>query len=79
MGKLGGAVATLLGVGVLMIGFRPAWDAMYETMNVTGLSNIESIIWKFAPIAIVLGAIVGGVLVLARRRDNQREDGETRW
>jgi len=78
--KLGGVFATLLGIGILMVGFRPAWDVMYDMMNTTGtgLTNIEGMIWRFAPLAIILGAVVGGIIILAQRRGQQRE-GETRW
>jgi len=78
--RLSGILATFLGIAILMIGFRPAYDIMFETMNTTGsgLSNIESMVWRFAPVAIPIAAIVGGIIVLGRRRSNRRE-GETRW
>ena len=80
MDRLSGILATFLGIAILMIGFRPAYDIMFETMNTTGsgLSNIESMVWRFAPVAIPIAAIVGGIIVLGRRRSNRRE-GETRW
>ena len=80
MGKLSGILVTFVGIAILMIGFRPAYDIMFETMNTTGsgLSNIESMVWRFAPVAIPIAAVVGGIIVLGRRRDNRRE-GTTQW
>lgn len=79
MGKLGTVLGSFIGVGLLMIGMRDAWDEMYEVMNTTaGMTNIESIVWRFAPIAIPIAAVIGGVIVLVRRRDNRRE-GFTEW
>jgi len=80
VGKLGGILATFVGLGILMIGFRPAFDEMFAVMNTTKqLTTIESLVWEFVPIAMVLAVVVGSILVLAKRRDNQREGGETRW
>jgi len=76
VGRLGGVLGTFLGIGILMIGFRDAWDDVYEVMNTTaGLTNIESIVWRFAPIAIPVAAVVGGVIILTRRR--KPDDGNT--
>ena len=80
MGRLGGILATFVGLGILMIGFRPAFDEMFAVMNATKqLTTIESLVWEFVPIAMVLAVVVGSILVLAKRRDNRREGGETRW
>ena len=79
MGRLGGVLATFLGVGILMIGFRDAWDQVFTVMNTTTpLSNIESVLWQFAPIAIPVGAVIGGVVVLTRRRKPDNGD-TTEW
>ena len=80
MGKIGGILITLVGVGILMIGFRPAWDVMYDMMNTTGsgLSGLESTVWRLAPIAIPVAAIIGGIVIIVRRDGNRRE-GISRW
>jgi hypothetical protein len=79
MGKLGTVLGGFVGVGLLMIGMRDAWDEVYEVMNTTvGMTSIENLIWRFAPIAIPIAAVIGGVIVLVRRRDNRRE-GFTEW
>lgn len=76
MGRLGGVLATFLGIGILMIGFRDAWDEVFIVMNTTStLTDIESIVWRFAPIAIPVAAVVGGVIMLTRRR--KPDDGNT--
>jgi len=80
VGKLGGVIATFAGLGILMIGFRPAFDEMLVVMNTTHqLSTIESLIWNSAPIAIILGLVVGSILLLAQRRDNRKEGGYSEW
>ena len=80
MGRIGGAVVVLLGVGVLMIGMRPAWDAMFGVMNTTsGLTSIESMVWRSLPIAIPVAAVVGSIIGLVRRHDNRKEGGYTEW
>ena len=72
-------MATFIGIGVIMIGFRDAWDQLFDVMNTTTtLSGLESIVWRFAPIAIPIAAVIGGILVLVRRRDNRRE-GVSEW
>ena len=80
MSKISGVLATFVGLGILMIGFRPAFDELFLVMNTTKqLTGIESIVWELVPIVLPLGAVVGGILLLARRRENRREGGETRW
>ena len=80
MGKVGSALATILGVVIVMIGFRSGWDAIFDVMNTTsGLTDIESLVWRLAPIAIILGAVVGGVLLVGRRHNNRKEGGYTEW
>ena len=80
MDKLGGALMTLVGIGVIMIGFRTGWDQLYTVMNETKtLTNIESLVWQFAPIAIPVAAVVGGIIVLSRRNDKRRDDNRTEW
>ena len=80
MGRLTDVLLGFAGVGVMMIGFRPAWDIMFDLMNTTGtgLTGMESIVWRFAPIAIPVAAVVGGIVLIGRKRDDRRE-GETRW
>ena len=79
MDRIGGILATMVGIAILMIGFRPAWNQFFVVMNETStLSNMESIVWRFAPVAIPIAFVVGSVIVLGRRR-SQRREGETRW
>ena len=79
MGKLGSVLTTLVGVGILMIGFSDAWDEVFAVMNTTKtLSDMESIIWRFAPIAIPVAAVVGGVITLTRRR-RPEDRNTTEW
>ena len=79
MGKLGGALATFIGIGILMIGFRGAWDQLFDVMNTTStLTGIESIVWRFAPIAIPIAAVVGAVIALTRRK-GPNDRNTTEW
>ena len=80
MGKLGEILGGFVMLGILFIGFRPAFDELFITMNTTKqLSTIESLIWGNIPVVMVAAAAVGGVLVLARRRSNRKEGGYTEW
>lgn len=79
MGKLGGVLGTFVGIGILMIGMRDAWDEVFNVMNTTTtLSTFESIVWQLAPIAIPVGAVVGGIIVLTRR-SGPRDNDTTEW
>lgn len=79
MGRLGGVLGTFVGIGILMIGMRDAWDEVFNVMNTTTtLSTFESIVWQFAPIAIPVGAVVGGIIVLTRR-SGPRDNDTTEW
>lgn len=84
MNKKGGALKVWLGalvilflVGVVYLGFSPAWDAIYGAitpmLSGAGLSTAQKIgnLWAMWPVILLIGVFVGIIIALNREDSGQ--------